>query len=191
MNTEPIINQNNSCHICYYDTATHKCHECPWQICNKCQIMLSRYDFINCPHCHRPKNFINIQESIDSSKDSSEESNKNMYCQCIVVYFKQIYYKIKTIQCINRSLSYCKNVIFDTLFMFSLLIIIVIIGLLFQLLDYLINKKPINFNQTIIYSVFGIGICTFIYTILLICYNKLCKKPSTQIIEVYVVPVNN
>ena len=179
-------NQNQQCHICYGDSSIYKCSECSWQICHKCLNMLSIYNFQNCPHCHRVKNFINLQ-----IQDSSKESNKNIYCQCIVVYFKQIYYKIKTTQCINRSLSYCKTVIFDTLFTLSIIIIIVIIGLLFQLLDYLINKKPINFNQTIIYCVFGIGICTFIYTILLICYNKLCKKSSNQNLEIYVVPINN
>ena len=192
MNTEPIINQNNSCHICYYETATHKCHECPWQICNKCQIMLSRHDFQNCPHCHRPKNFINMQ---DSSKDSlenfSQGSNNNIYCQCIFVYFKKIYYRIKTRQCINKSLSCCKTVTFDSLFVFGLIIIIAIIGLIFQFLDHLINKKPINFNQTLIYSVFGIGVCAFIYTIFAVCYDKLCKKPSNQTTQIYVVPVND
>ena len=186
MNTTPIINQNQQCHICYNDNPTYKCSECSWQICPKCITMLSRHNFQNCPHCHRPKNFINLQMN-----DFIEESNKKTCYHYIFVYFKKIYYKIKTTQCINKSLSCCKTVIFDSLFVLSIIIIIAVIGLLFQFLDHLINKKTINFNQTLIYCVFGTGVCAFIYTIFALCYDKLCKKPSNQTIKVFIQPINN
>ena len=184
MNISHINNQTHLCHICYDDIANNKCSDCCWQICNKCLNMLSIYNFENCPHCHHVKNFINIQGSF-------KESSKNIYCRCIVVCLKKNYYKIKTKRCINKFLSCCKTVIFDSLFVLSIIIIVAIIGLLFQFLDHLINKKPINFNQTIIYSVFGIGVCSFVYTIFAVCYDRLCKKPSNQTIEVYVAPINN
>ena len=166
---------NQSCHICYDGISTYKCSDCCWQICQECLNCLSIHNFNNCPHCHRAKNFISL-----SISEPVVKTNKNTYCYNILKYIKRFYYYIKTISCINKCLVFCKRFIYDIFFIFFIIIIIILVGLLFQLLDYLINKRPIELKETALYGLFGIGICAFIYTVTVFCHDKICKKTLTQ-----------